>query len=41
MVRGDDEVLEITGPMLDGLYEYHRRALLLVVLTAPRQAVNV
>jgi hypothetical protein len=29
MVRGDDEVLEITGPMFDGLYEYHRRALLL------------
>ena len=29
MVCDDDRVLELTGPMFDGLYEYHRRALLL------------
>jgi hypothetical protein len=29
MVCADDRVLELTGPMFDGLYEYHRRALLL------------
>jgi hypothetical protein len=29
MVRDDDEVLRISGPLFDGLYEYHRRALLL------------
>jgi hypothetical protein len=29
MVRDDDEVLELTGPLFDGLYEYHRRATLL------------
>lgn len=29
MVRGDDEVLALTGPLFDGLYEYRRRALLL------------
>jgi hypothetical protein len=29
MVRGDDEVLHITASVFDGLYEYHRRALLL------------
>jgi hypothetical protein len=29
MVRGDDDVLAITGPMFDSLYEYRRRALLL------------
>ncbi|MFD7655257.1 chromate resistance protein ChrB domain-containing protein [Actinosynnema sp. NPDC059797] len=29
MVRGDDEVLAITGPVFDGLYEYFRRAVLL------------
>jgi hypothetical protein len=29
MVLGDDQVLEITASMFDGLYEYHRRALLL------------
>lgn len=26
MVRDDDEVLALTGPLFDGLYEYHRRA---------------
>ena len=26
MVRGDEEVLALTGPLFDGLYEYHRRA---------------
>ena len=26
MVRGDDEVLEISAPLYDGLYEYLRRA---------------
>jgi hypothetical protein len=29
MVRGDAEVLALTGPLFDGLYEYRRRALLL------------
>lgn len=29
MICADDRVLELTGPMFDGLYEYHRRALLL------------
>ena len=29
MVCGDDEVLHITASLFDGLYEYHRRALIL------------
>ncbi len=29
MTRDDDAVLEITGPVFDGLYEYYRRAVLL------------
>jgi hypothetical protein len=29
MICDDDRVLELTGPMFDGLYEYHRRSLLL------------
>jgi hypothetical protein len=29
MVRGDEDVLRITTSVFDGLYEYHRRALLL------------
>jgi len=29
MVAGDEEILTITGPMFDGLYEYRRLALLL------------
>ncbi|HEY0000426.1 MAG TPA: chromate resistance protein ChrB domain-containing protein [Actinoplanes sp.] len=29
MICDDDRVLELTGPLFDGLYEYHRRALLL------------
>ena len=29
MVRGDDDVLAITSPVFDSLYEYRRRALLL------------
>jgi hypothetical protein len=29
MIRGDDEVLALTGPMFDGLYEYYRRTTLL------------
>jgi len=29
MVRSDDEVLAVTGPVFDGLYEYRQRALLL------------
>ena len=29
MVCDDDRVLDLTGPIFDGLYEYHRRALLL------------
>lgn len=29
MICDDDRVLDLTGPMFDGLYEYHRRALLL------------
>lgn len=28
MVRSDDEVLSISAPLFDGLYEYRRRALL-------------
>jgi hypothetical protein len=27
MVRGDDDVLALTGPLFDGLYEYRRRGL--------------
>jgi hypothetical protein len=29
MVCDDDQVLELTGSIFDGLYEYHRRAMLL------------
>lgn len=29
MTCADDRVLELTGPLFDGLYEYHRRAMLL------------
>jgi len=29
MVREDDEVLALTGPLFDGLYEYFRRELIL------------
>ncbi|MET0414658.1 MAG: chromate resistance protein ChrB domain-containing protein [Actinoplanes sp.] len=29
MICDDRRVLELTGPVFDGLYEYHRRALLL------------
>jgi hypothetical protein len=29
MVCDDNRVLELTGPIFDGLYEYHRRAMLL------------
>ena len=29
VVTDDHRVLELTGPLFDGLYEYHRRALLL------------
>jgi hypothetical protein len=29
LVCDDDQVLELTGPVFDGLYAYHRRALLL------------
>jgi hypothetical protein len=29
MVAGDEEILAVTGPLFDGLYEYRRRALLL------------
>jgi hypothetical protein len=29
MTRGDGEVLRLTGPVFDGIYEYCRRALLL------------
>ncbi|MEU6721026.1 chromate resistance protein ChrB domain-containing protein [Nonomuraea sp. NPDC046802] len=29
MICDDERVLEITGPVFDGLYEFHRRALLL------------
>jgi len=29
MVMADDEVLAVTGPVFDGLYEFHRRATLL------------
>ena len=29
MVCGDERVLEVTGPLFDGVYEYYRRAMLL------------
>jgi hypothetical protein len=29
MVCDDQRMLDLTGPIFDGLYEYHRRALLL------------
>lgn len=29
MVRSDDEVLKLSGPLFDGLYEYRKRATLL------------
>jgi hypothetical protein len=29
MICGDAQILDITGPVFDGLYEYHRRATLL------------
>lgn len=29
MTCDDEQVLQLTGPLFDGLYEYHRRALLL------------
>ncbi|GIF13961.1 chromate resistance protein ChrB domain-containing protein [Actinoplanes teichomyceticus] len=29
MICDDEQVLALTGPIFDGLYEYHRRALLL------------
>jgi hypothetical protein len=29
MVRSDDEIIEVTSALFDGLYEYRRRALLL------------
>ena len=29
MTQEDDQLLAITGPLFDALYEYHRRALLL------------
>jgi len=29
MVCDDEQILRVTGPVFDGLYEYHRRALLL------------
>ena len=29
MTRTDDEVIDLAGPIFDGLYEYHRRAALL------------
>ena len=29
MTRADEQVLAVTGPIFDGLYEYHRRAAVL------------
>src|SRR5262245_51809360 len=29
MVRGDDDVVALSGPLFDGLYEYRSRALML------------
>lgn len=29
MIRDDHDILELTGPLFDGLYEFHRRATLL------------
>src|SRR2546421_8147579 len=28
MVKGDLDLIQLTGPLFDGLYEYHKRALL-------------
>jgi hypothetical protein len=28
MIRADQDILDLTGPLFDGLYEYHRRATL-------------
>ena len=28
MVCDDEQILRLTGPLFDGVYEYHRRALL-------------
>jgi len=29
MIRGDDDILHLTGPIFDGIYEYCRDAMLL------------
>lgn len=29
MIRDDDQVLDLTGPLFDGLYEYFKRGLIL------------
>jgi hypothetical protein len=29
MIRTDDDILVLTGPVFDGLYEFYRRRLLL------------
>jgi hypothetical protein len=29
MIRGDEEILRITGPVFDGIYEYCKRSMLL------------
>ena len=29
MICTDEDILTLTGPLFDGLYEYHRRAMLL------------
>nr|WTB35142.1 chromate resistance protein [Streptomyces sp. NBC_00830] len=29
MICADERILELTGPLFDGLYEYHRRAMLI------------
>ncbi len=29
MIRDDDELLRLSGPLFDGLYEYRKQALLL------------
>jgi hypothetical protein len=36
MVRGDEEMLELTGPLYDGLYEYIRRGSMLSGDPPPR-----
>src|SRR2546427_261811 len=39
MIRGDEEILRITGPVFDGIYEYCKRSMLLGRITPGRLAL--